>query len=380
MAHVSMFLANPYKPDLRVKREAASLIESGHSVRIMAWDRDCRYPESEDRDGIEVQRIKVRGAYGSFLPLLPGFLKFYLKLITGSMAGGVDVVHCHDMDTLVPGVLVSRLKGIPLVYDMHESYPDFISTFAPDFLVRALRFIEPFLIRRAELVITTSSMIGDIARRAGATNVVAVMNCFDPFPPPGERSADIRKSICREDEFLILYIGGLFAGRGLEEVIRAVSSLDGVMLFLGGYGPLEEELRKLAADSGAGDRVIFGGEIDPSLVPDYDGAADLLFAMYKGTDPNNVLTIPNKFFESIAAAKPIMVSDLGEKSRLVKEEGNGVAVDPADVGAIAQSIESLRDDEGLYAEKKSSARSAQARFNWSIMAKRLADSYEDLLS
>ncbi|MBU7004454.1 MAG: glycosyltransferase, partial [Theionarchaea archaeon] len=187
MPHVSMFLANAYKPDPRVRREAISLVEAGHSVRIYAWDRDCRYPESEESDGIKVERIEVRGAYGKFLPLLPGFLTFYLRLILRSMKDGSDVIHCHDMDTLVPGVIVSRLTGRNLVYDMHESYPDFISTFAPWILVGVLRFVEPFLIRRAGLVITTSSMIGDIARRAGAKKVVPVMNCFDPFPPPGER-------------------------------------------------------------------------------------------------------------------------------------------------------------------------------------------------
>jgi glycosyltransferase involved in cell wall biosynthesis len=355
-------------------------MEAGHSVRIYAWDRDCRYPESEESDGIRIERIEVRGAYGKFLPLLPGFLMFFLRLMVRSMKDGSDVIHCHDMDTLVPGVIVSRLTGRALVYDMHESYPDFISTFAPEILVTVLRFVEPFLIRRVGLVITTSSMIGDIARRAGAKNVVPVMNCFDPFPPPGEIAEEIRESICGGNEFLVLYIGGFFAARGLEEVIQAVSSLDGVKLFMGGYGPIEEDLKNLARETGASDRIIFGGEINPAVVPDYDAAADLLFAMYKGTDPNNILTIPNKFFESIAAAKPIMVSDLGEKSRLVSEVGNGVAVDPGDVGAVAEAIAMLRDDEDLYERMRNASREAQSRFTWGAMAGRLVESYSELLS
>jgi glycosyltransferase involved in cell wall biosynthesis len=102
--------------------------------------------------------------------------------------------------------------------------------------------------------------------------------------------------------------------------------------------------------------------------------------MYKGVDPNNVLTIPNKFFESIAAAKPIMVSNLGEKSRLVEEEGNGVSVNPDDADAVVGAIRSMRDDAGLYGKIASSAKAAQARYNWSGMAKRLSESYEVLLS
>jgi glycosyltransferase involved in cell wall biosynthesis len=348
-------------------------------VSIHAWDRECRYPLSEFSEGIKVHRIPVRAPYGEFLPLVRGFFAFYIRLVLASIADRIDVVHCHDMDTLVPGVLVSRIMGARLVYDMHESYPDFISTFSPRLLVRFLRFIEPFLIRRADLVLTTSSMIGEIARRSGAQMVVAVMNCFDPFPAPGDRAKGIRASICGEEEFLLLYIGGLFAGRGLEEVIRAVCPMEGVKLFMGGYGPLEEELRELVAECGAGDKVMFGGEIDPADVPYYDAAADLLFAMYKGTDPNNLLTIPNKLFESIAAGKPIMVSDLGEKSRLVKEEGSGVAVDPEDVEAVAAAIRSLRDDGALYAGMASAAKSAQTRYSWSRMAERLVEGYGKIL-
>ena len=380
VANVSMFLANPFKPDLRVKREALSLSQAGHVVRILAWDRECSYPRNESIDGVRVIRFQIRAPYGSFLHLIPGFLLFYLRLLLVSMRNGVDVVHCHDMDTLVPGIIVSKLKRAKVVYDMHESYPDFISTFAPGPLVSVLRFLEPLLIRRADLVIVTSSMIGDIARRAGADNVVTVMNCFDPFPPLAKEAREIRSSLLKEKEFLVIYIGGFFPGRGLEEVTQAVAMVNGVKLLMCGYGPLEDDLKRLAKRTKGGDRIIFGGEVDPAMVPRYDAAADLLFAMYKAVDPNNVLTIPNKFFESIAAGKPILVSDLGEKGRLVSEEGNGIAVDPDDIQAISDAIRTLKQNRSAYEAMVSSAKGSQERYNWTRMAAKLTESYSRLLA
>ncbi len=376
---VSMFLANPFKPDLRVKREALSLQRSGYEVRIICWDRECRLPHEEIVDGVKVYRIRVRAPYGRFLPLVPGFLLFYINLLLKSMRIGVDAVHCHDMDTLVPGLLVSRLRRAILVYDMHESYPDFISTFAPRALVWFLRFVEPMLIRRADLVIATSGAIADIATRAGAAKVIVVMNCFDPLPAHLQGALEIRRSLARADELLVLYVGGLFAGRGLEEVVEAVSRLEGVKLFMGGYGPLEADLRSLVKRLGAEEKVIFGGEIDPEDVPKYDAAADALLALYKATDPNNVLTIPNKLFESIAAGKPIIVSNIGEKSRLVSTEGNGIVVDPCDIGAIAQAIRTLRSDRHVYEAMASSARRCQEKYSWSKMEAILRDAYAALL-
>ena len=150
LANVSMFLANPFRPDPRVKREALALTGAGHSVTIFAWDRDCRYTSDEVTDGIRVCRFRVPAPYGRFLPLLPGFLRFYLSLLRAGLSGNARVIHCHDMDTLLPGVMVSGLKGARLVYDVHESYPDFISTLAPAFLVCLLRRLEPLLMPPGE--------------------------------------------------------------------------------------------------------------------------------------------------------------------------------------------------------------------------------------
>jgi glycosyltransferase involved in cell wall biosynthesis len=378
VARVSMYLANPYKPDPRVRREASALSRAGHDVEVIAWDRDCRLPAREDPEGFAVFRFRIRGAYGSFLPLLPGFLRFYVGLLIRSLRLRPGVVHCHDMDTLAPGVIVSLLTGARLVYDMHESYPDFVSTFAPTILVRLLRFLEPRLIRRADLVLTTSSMIAGIAREAGAKDVIPIMNCFDPFPRDQEGVRRIRASIADEGEFLVLYIGGLFAGRGLEAMMRAFAPIEGARLFLGGYGPLEGDLRKLAKELGVEGRIVFAGEIDPSEVPDYDLASDLLFSLYTSGDPNNVLTIPNKFFESVAAGKPILVSNVGEKARLVAELGNGLAVDPDDIPAITNALRKLKDDPQLREKMARASDLAQENYNWQRMAKRLVDSYATL--
>jgi len=374
-----MLLANPFKPDLRVKREALSLSGAGHKVTILAWDRECRFPKEEVLDNVRIRRFHVAAPYGRFLRLVPGFARFYAKAILNALAASPDVIHCHDMDTLLPGIVVSLLTGSHVVYDMHESYPDFISTFAPSALVKLLRLLEPGLLRRAGLVIVTSTMIGEIARRGGAKKVVPVMNCFDPFEVPEEERRRMRESLLGEGKFLIVYIGGFFAGRGLEELVRAVSKVEGVKLFMGGYGPLEGDLKLLARDLGIEKRVVFGGEVDPSMVPKYDAAADLLVAMYKGIDPNNLLTIPNKYFESIASGRPILVSKIGEKSRLVTQEGNGIALDPEDVEAVAGTIRRLVNDSAAYERLAKAAKSAQRRYSWSRMSATLVAAYEELL-
>lgn len=40
MASTLMLLANPYRPDPRVRIEAKALADAGHRVTILAWSRD----------------------------------------------------------------------------------------------------------------------------------------------------------------------------------------------------------------------------------------------------------------------------------------------------------------------------------------------------
>ncbi len=380
MVHVSMFLSNPFKPDPRVKREAESLVTAGFKVTVFAWDREGRYNHRQRMDGFDVVRFSFRSGYGSFVRLIPGFLFFYAYLLFRVARERPDIVHCHDMDTLLPGLVASRILGCRLVYDMHESYPDFVSTFSPSLFVTFLRVMEKFFSPRCDLVVVTSTMIGEIARRNGARRVVEIMNCFDPFEVGTLEARATRMRILgkKESDFLVLYIGGLFPGRGLEKVVEAISMVHGVKLFLGGYGPYEASLKQLVERLGIEDNVIFGGEVDPRKVPIYDTASDLLFAMYEAVDPNNVVTIPNKLFESIAAGKPILVSDVGEKARLVSEIGHGYAINPEDVEGMARAIQRLAQDRDLYDKLASRAKRAQKEYSWSRMEKRLIHAYRDL--
>ena len=44
MKKILMLLSNPFRPDVRVYKEAISLIKGGYDVTVVAWDRGKRYP------------------------------------------------------------------------------------------------------------------------------------------------------------------------------------------------------------------------------------------------------------------------------------------------------------------------------------------------
>src|SRR5690606_2513152 len=76
-----------------------------------------------------------------------------------------------------------------------------------------------------------------------------------------------------EGQPVVLYQGGLRAGRGLPALLDALGAVPEAALVVIGDGPMEEELRRRAAP--LGDRVRFLGFVPPGDLPGYTAGADL---------------------------------------------------------------------------------------------------------
>ena len=114
---VVMLLSNPFAPDIRPYLEAKALIEGGYDVDLIAWDRSCSLPEGEVVDGIKVHRIRLPSRKGLLFPLR--LRKFQSLAVRLARKMDYDIVHAHDLDTLLPAIKL-RGKDKRLVYDIHD--------------------------------------------------------------------------------------------------------------------------------------------------------------------------------------------------------------------------------------------------------------------
>jgi len=63
---VLMILSNPFITDNRVRKEAKSLVDEGHEVTVIVWDRRNEYLPEEEVGGVHL--IRVHNSY--FMKLL----------------------------------------------------------------------------------------------------------------------------------------------------------------------------------------------------------------------------------------------------------------------------------------------------------------------
>ena len=165
---------------------------------------------------------------------------------------------------------------------------------------------------------------------------------------------------------VVLYHGGLFPERGIEQLIAAMPEIPGADLVLMGYGVLGAALPALIAASPAADCIHLLPAVPPDELHDWVAAADVVAMPIQPSTLNHRLTTPNKLFEAMASGVPVVASDLPGMATIVTETGCGVLCDPTDPASIAATIRSIVEapaaDREAMAER--ARRAADDTYNW----------------
>lgn len=380
--HVVMLVRNAYTHDTRVEKEARTLVGAGERVTVVA-DAAPGLPLRETRPGGEfVVRVARRGLR------LPGlrFVLHELELFRRLLALRPDVLHAHDSNALVPVALAAWRREIPFVYDAHDLW-----------LARPRRergrvsfalhqawyaLVERLLVPRAAATITVSPPIAAHLRaRYGLSAVDLVPNY--PELEPKSVAKDVRAlpggDRIAPDRPVVLYLGGLMGGRGLEGLIEAMALTSRPQLVILGDGPLAAFLRAHADRLGIGDRVVMLAPVPPSEVVAHAASADVGISPYLPLGLNNRSSLPNKLFQYMAAGLPVVASDFPQIREVVEGSRCGRVVDMTDPPAIAGAIESvLADPEAARQMGERGRRAVAERYHWGTSAERLLEVYARL--
>jgi glycosyltransferase involved in cell wall biosynthesis len=377
--HVAMLVRNRYTNDTRVEKEARTLVDAGHRVTVLA-DAGPGLPELETRDGSEIMRVARRGAR------LPGlrFVLHELRLARRLRATRPTVLHAHDSNALVPVALAARSLRVPYVYDAHDLWlgrPRRERSrlyFALNQLY--YRLVERLLVPRAAATITVSQPIVEHLRGRYRLRRVALV----PNYPDINGDVDRRElrglpggEAIDPDTPVVLYIGGLMAGRGLEQLVDAIGLVPSVQLVLLGSGVLEGPLLARAVERGA--RVHLLAPVAPSEVEAYAASAGIGVSPIVGSCLNYRYSLPNKLFQYMAAGIPVVASDFPQVHDIVEGARCGLIADTRRPGAIADAIRRILADPDEAAAMGARGRAAVAdRFNWSASASVLREVYDTI--
>ncbi|MGH2911159.1 MAG: glycosyltransferase family 4 protein [Solirubrobacteraceae bacterium] len=349
---VAMIHLSDFRLDSRIQRQARALAERGDEVDLLCiGEREVlRVGEGTIRThplaATKPQgggRAYVRG-YGEFL------LRALWCLTMLDRARRYDLIEAHNMpDILTAAALGPRLRGTPVILNVHDTFPELFATkFGwPDdhAIVTLLKREERISAAFATRVITVT----DGARRrlegrgVGVGRTVVVMNSPDErvFGPPR-----VPVSLPEKGPLRVLYHGGLAPRFGVETLIRAFERLrvsaPRVQLRVCGSGEDRDRLAALAAQIDP-QRIDIAAEPTPFAQIPAELEAAHIGVVPTLHDGFTELLLPVKLLEYAHMGLPIASSRLPGIAGYFSER-ELCEFEPGDADDLARAIESIVAD------------------------------------
>ena len=352
--------------DIRIfHKECVSLAEAGFEVYLVA----ANTKEATVKGVHIVNAESPKG--GRFSRMLHTAKAVYEK----ALSIDADIYHFHDPELLRYALRLKR-KGKKVIYDAHEDVPKqimgkfWINKYLRTTVSVSFKTFENYVAKRLDYVFTATPFIRDRFIQINP-NAIDINN----FPLLSEL---VEETSWEGKKREICYLGGITQVRGIAQLVDALAYLPDVRLNLAGnysQASFETELKAKPSWSqvneyGYVSRQETGRIMGQSMV----GMVTLLPL------PNHIDSQPNKMFEYMSAAIPVVGSDFPLWRQILIDLDCGLCVDPSNPEQIAEAVKTLLDDPVRSEQMGKNGRKAvMEKYNWTAEGEKMIGVYRKLL-
>lgn len=256
-----------------------------------------------------------------------------------------------------------KADDLPLLFELcqramnNRALPSFLFLFPGPFIRQIVHFMDRAALADARAFAAISHTV---VQREGAFPPGADVRVI--YPP-----SDLPRFACGAGQY-IFTCGRLHWTKRNQLLIEAMAHVDApVKLLIGGTGPDEEKLKKLAAHD---DRIEFCGFIPDEKLPDYYANAIFVPFVPYGED-YGLITI-----EAMKSGKPVLtVDDAGGVREFVENNVTGLCVEP-NAEAVGRAMNLLAKSPEFCQKMGEKAREKVAGISWEATASALLDHAE----
>lgn len=369
---------------------ARRLVAMGHDVNMVTSWREADGRKGwfvTDEAGIKVHWLPVpysnRMGFGE---RIRAFFQFALRSAQRAAALEADIVFATStpLTIALPAVYAARRRKVPMVFEVRDLWPDVphaMGALNNKFVFWAAERLEKFAYRTSAHVIALTPTMRDFVSGKGIplSKITSIPNLanLDAFQM-GRKQQDGRKTI--------LYCGNLGPAHGPEYLVELAEYFHdhglNIKIEVIGGGKLLDALIQTSTDHGCIDRTIsFHGPKPKNQVSDFYLGADATIMTITDCELLYRHSVQNKFFDSLAAGKPVIANYRGYASELAEIMNAGLIVERDDIGAAATKIASyLADQERVFQAGANARKLAEEEFDAEMLAQRLERVFLSVLS
>ena len=390
IAYLYQYFNTPAMPGGSRAYEAASrLAARGHEVHVVTSIRESARGRGwyvTEEQGVQVHWYPVPYANDmNLLERMRAFAAFAVRAVPRAISLRPELVFATStpLTIAIPGIATSRWHGVPLVFEVRDLWPAVPLAMGAlrNPLARGAALALEWLAYHAstQVVALSPGMADGVVRRGYPAERVTVIpnGCdlerFDPTPAAAAAFRAAHPEL--GDGPIVLYAGTLGKANGVEYLAEVASEARDVApharFAVIGQGAEAPAVRARAAELGVLDHNFF---MYPRMAKDdvaaAFAAASLVASVFIDL-PELEVNSANKFFDGLAAARPVAVNHGGWQADLLAEHGAGFRL-PRDAAPAAALLASwLGDPARLEAAGRAARQLAEERFARDLLADQL---------
>ena len=286
--------------------------------------------------------------------------------------------HVPDADAIVVGYpghfdmpAAKRVaRGRPVVFNplvsLADTFVDDRARFRPGSLpARALETVDRRAFDAANLVVADTGAHAAFLSRLTRTRVdVCFVGAEDRLFVPEWK---------RPERFTVLFVGKLIPLQGVDVVLEAARLVPDLRFRVVGSGQLDELLRRRPAN------VEHVAWVDYERLPGELHGAGCALGIF-GTSAKAARVIPNKAFQALACATPLVTADTAAARELLVDGESALLVPSGDPAALADAVKTIAGDAALAGRLSRGGRRAyETHASEAVLGPRWRSMIEELL-
>lgn len=351
---------------------ATSFLKAGHKVAVITATSDEKFKDGkrwkvEQQEGLEIHRIYL--PYDNNLSYIKRSQIFFSFLWHSSfrllkLKGDVVLATSTPLTIGIPALMKKWFGRTPFIFEVRDVWPEAVIAIGAinnKLIQKVLYGLEKLIYKNAKVIVPLSvDMKASIDRRFPKLShktqvVIPNISEINRFQREDLNYNIIEKTIGFKPRSSILYAGTFGKVNGIDYVVKLAKqtiNIDpGLVYVLFGNGAEKDDVRNMAREEGVLDKNLFIlDSVSKNELPDWYASASMGSSFVidiKELWANSA----NKFFDTLAAAKPVLINHEGWQANTIRNKNIGFVL-PVDVNEKA-SIDFVEytKDSSLYDEQ-----------------------------
>ena len=343
----------------------------------------------EKNDNLTIARVLVYPRKdGSKINLFLNYLSFIIFSIIPAIILSFrkfDLVFVNQPSPItvaIPGIIVKKIKNIPLVMWVQDLWPESVkdagnlkSNFIPNLILPAVRAIYK---NCDQIFVTSQGFTSSINKKIRNKKIKYIPQWGEKIFTKKTKNDFTFEPIETIKDFKILFAGNIGFSQDLGTVINAINEIKNckVHLIILGDGRRKNHIIKKIRSINLESKISLFGSFPLETMPYFFSKADALLISLKKSDIFS-RTIPGKTQAYMSSGKPILTNADGEVSRIINKAQCGLTANSGDYKTLSKNIIKLNNLSNF--ELKSMGDNGKKYYENNFNREKILNNFEEII-